>query len=246
MARAGGRAEKVSQRDPGNAGGIGAGVEGRAAAPAPGRSPALGLGVISPVAGVIDELACSDAAKLHDAVASGHGWAPSFLGHARSRASRRRRSGRSAGWLARRGRPEGAGEGRSGGGRREGGADAGLALRRRVGPAEALREAVAGFWRTYTKRRGELIGVFQASMLEAEFLDRWLDIRAEAVTRIAGEIRRAQAAGFCPGIAPVLTASALVGDAGALLLHLAGPGRRADGGAVRRRACHRHSGHYPG
>ncbi|HCU95711.1 MAG TPA: TetR/AcrR family transcriptional regulator, partial [Actinobacteria bacterium] len=39
-------------------------------------------------------------------------------------------------------------------------------------------------------------------MLEAEFLDRWLDIRAEAVTRIAGEIRRAQAAGFCPGIDP--------------------------------------------
>jgi AcrR family transcriptional regulator len=74
---------------------------------------------------------------------------------------------------------------------------------------EALREAVAGFWRTYAKRRGELIGVFQASMLEEEFLDRWLDIRAEAIGRIAREIERAQAAGFCPGIDPVLTASAL-------------------------------------
>src|SRR6266567_3519665 len=31
---------------------------------------------------------------------------------------------------------------------------------------EALREAVAGFWRTYAKRRGELIGVFQSAMLE--------------------------------------------------------------------------------
>ena len=31
---------------------------------------------------------------------------------------------------------------------------------------EALREAVAGFWRTYAKRRGELIGVFQAAMIE--------------------------------------------------------------------------------
>jgi len=74
---------------------------------------------------------------------------------------------------------------------------------------DALREAVAGFWRTYSKRRGELIGVFQASMLEEEFLDRWLDIRAEAVGRISREIERAQASGFCPGIDPVLTASAL-------------------------------------
>lgn len=74
---------------------------------------------------------------------------------------------------------------------------------------EALREAVAGFWRTYAKRQGELIGVFQAAMLEAEFLDRWLDIRAEAIGRIAGEIRRAQQDGYCPGVDPVLTASAL-------------------------------------
>jgi AcrR family transcriptional regulator len=74
---------------------------------------------------------------------------------------------------------------------------------------EALREAVAGFWRTYAKRRGELIGVFQAAMLDQEFLDRWLDIRAEAVGRIARQIRQAQSEGFCPGADPVLTASAL-------------------------------------
>ncbi|MEU7003679.1 TetR/AcrR family transcriptional regulator [Nonomuraea sp. NPDC046570] len=81
--------------------------------------------------------------------------------------------------------------------------------RRGLSGEEALREAVAGFWRTYVKRRGELIGVFQASMLEEEFLDRWLDIRAEAVGRIAAEIRRAQAEGYCPGVDSVLTASAL-------------------------------------
>jgi AcrR family transcriptional regulator len=74
---------------------------------------------------------------------------------------------------------------------------------------EALRQAVAGFWRTYAKRRGELIGIFQAAMLEGEFRDRWLKMRAEAITRIAAEIRRAQAEGFCPGVDPVLTASAL-------------------------------------
>ena len=84
-----------------------------------------------------------------------------------------------------------------------------LPYRSGLAPPDALREAVAGFWRTYAKRRGELIGVFQAAMLDAEFLSRWLDIRAEAISRIAGEIRRAQAAGFCPSVDPVLTASAL-------------------------------------
>ncbi|MFC9974381.1 TetR/AcrR family transcriptional regulator [Spirillospora sp. NPDC127200] len=82
-------------------------------------------------------------------------------------------------------------------------------FRRGESPQEALREAVAGFWRTYSARRGELIGVFQASMLEEEFRDRWLAIRAEAIERIASEVRRAQAAGYCPGVDPVLTASAL-------------------------------------
>jgi AcrR family transcriptional regulator len=45
---------------------------------------------------------------------------------------------------------------------------------------EALREAVAGFWRSYAKRRGELIGIFQAAMIEGRFRDRWLELRGEA------------------------------------------------------------------
>ncbi len=74
---------------------------------------------------------------------------------------------------------------------------------------EALREAVAGFWRTYAARRGELIGIFQAAMIEGRFRDRWLEIRGEAVGRIAAQVRRAQSDGYCPGVDPVLTASAL-------------------------------------
>jgi len=74
---------------------------------------------------------------------------------------------------------------------------------------DALREAVAGFWRTYAKRRGELIGIFQAAMVEGQFRDRWLEIRGEAVSRIAAQVRRAQSEGFCPGVDAVLTASAL-------------------------------------
>jgi AcrR family transcriptional regulator len=75
--------------------------------------------------------------------------------------------------------------------------------------ADALQEAVRGFWRTYAKRRGELIGIFQAAMIEGRFRDRWLELRLEGITRIAAQIRHAQAEGYCPGVDPLLTASAL-------------------------------------
>lgn len=76
-------------------------------------------------------------------------------------------------------------------------------------PQDALREAVAGFWHTYGQRRGELVGVFQAAMVDPEFSRRWQEIRARAIRVIATGIRRAQRDGFCPGIDPELTASAL-------------------------------------
>jgi AcrR family transcriptional regulator len=84
-----------------------------------------------------------------------------------------------------------------------------LPFRAGLARPDALREAVAGFWRTYAKRRGELIGIFQAAMVEGRFRDRWLELRGEAIRRIAGEVRGAQARGYCPGVDPVMTASAL-------------------------------------
>ena len=86
---------------------------------------------------------------------------------------------------------------------------AALPYRRGLSGEEALREAVAGFWRTYAKRRGELIGIFQAAMVEGRFRDRWLELRGEAMSRIATAVRKAQADGYCPGVDPVMTASAL-------------------------------------
>jgi hypothetical protein len=41
------------------------------------------------------------------------------------------------------------------------------------------------------------------------FRDRWLELRGEAITRVATEIRAAQSDGYCPGVDPVLAASAL-------------------------------------
>src|SRR5581483_7532181 len=52
--------------------------------------------------------------------------------------------------------------------------------------------------------REELIGIFQAAMIEGRFRDRWLELRGEAITRIAGAVRTAQADGYCPGVDPVM------------------------------------------
>ena len=57
---------------------------------------------------------------------------------------------------------------------------------------------MAGFWHTYAERRGEMIGIFQAAMTEGRFRDRWLELRGEAITRIATEIHAAQSDGYCP------------------------------------------------
>ena len=37
----------------------------------------------------------------------------------------------------------------------------------------------------------------------------WLELRGEAITRIATAVRKAQADGYCPDVDPVMTASAL-------------------------------------
>ncbi len=113
-----------------------------------------------------------------------------------------------------------------------------------AGP-EALREAVAGFWRTYAKRRGELIGIFQAAMVEGSFHDRWLELRGEAIRRIAGEVTAGAGAGLLPGCRSGHDGLGTVGHARALLLHLAGAGRR-EGRAARRRACAGRGGHHLG
>ena len=120
-----------------------------------------------------------------------------------------------------------------------------LSFRSGLTRPEALREAVAGFWRTYAKRRGELIGIFQAAMVEGRFRDRWLELRGEAVRRIAAEVRGAAGAGLLPRRRPGDDRLGPVGDARALLLHLARPGRR-EGRAVRRRARARRGGHHLG
>lgn len=76
-------------------------------------------------------------------------------------------------------------------------------------PEAALTEAIAAFWFTYRKHLAELVGVFEASMTDADFYERWQAIRSDAIRTIARGIRQAKADGFCPGLDALIAASAL-------------------------------------
>lgn len=76
-------------------------------------------------------------------------------------------------------------------------------------PSEVILESVRAHWRTYKEHLAEMVGVLQAAMLDDGFAHRWREIRGEAIDIIANGIRRAQRAGYAPGMDPLLTASAL-------------------------------------
>ncbi|WP_116999824.1 TetR/AcrR family transcriptional regulator [Desertimonas flava] len=82
-------------------------------------------------------------------------------------------------------------------------------FRRERSPEAALHGAIAAFYRHYQTRLPEAIGIFQASMVNPDFAAQWREIRTNGVRTIALGIRRAQAAGFAPGLDPLLAASAL-------------------------------------
>jgi AcrR family transcriptional regulator len=88
---------------------------------------------------------------------------------------------------------------------------AALAVLRKSGvPAdEFLRGAIATWISNYRAHIAEMAGVFQASMVEDDFRQLWSSIRAEAIGMIAGGVTRAQSEGKCPGLDPLLAASAL-------------------------------------
>jgi AcrR family transcriptional regulator len=81
--------------------------------------------------------------------------------------------------------------------------------RKGIPPVEALREAIGAFWHHYRQRLPEIVGVFEASMIDPDFAATWQQIRTDGVRTIAVGIRQAQAQGFAPGLDPDLAASAL-------------------------------------
>jgi AcrR family transcriptional regulator len=74
---------------------------------------------------------------------------------------------------------------------------------------DVMLASAAAYWESYKTHLAELVGVFQVAMVDDRFAQRWRDIRVAGIETIKSGIDRAQAAGYCPGIDPWLTAGAL-------------------------------------
>lgn len=73
----------------------------------------------------------------------------------------------------------------------------------------ALRRAIAAFWRLYTERLPEIVGIMQAAMVVPSFAAQWQEIHREGTQLVAQGIRQSQREGWAPGLDPELAASAL-------------------------------------
>lgn len=77
-------------------------------------------------------------------------------------------------------------------------------------PYERVLRSARAHWETYREWLAEMVGVFQLAMINEEFARYWQELCDEAVAGIAETVVRAQREGYCPGIDPRLTASAIV------------------------------------
>lgn len=84
------------------------------------------------------------------------------------------------------------------------------AYRHGVPPRERVLESARAHWRTYRERLAEMVGVFQLAMINDEFARFWRELCEDAIASVAESVVRAQREGYCPGIDPRLTASAIV------------------------------------
>ncbi|OLT27323.1 TetR family transcriptional regulator [Actinomadura sp. CNU-125] len=77
-------------------------------------------------------------------------------------------------------------------------------------PMEGIRAAVRAYWTTYRKYLAEMVGVFQMSMTDEAFAERWREHRAIGIRVVRAGIRNAEKSGHPAGVAPGLLASAIV------------------------------------
>ena len=84
----------------------------------------------------------------------------------------------------------------------------------RIPPAsnaeEGVRTAVTAYWQTYQRYLPEMIGLFQMSMTDNAFLERWRENRAVGIKQILIGLRRVQGGGLDIGLPLDVLASALV------------------------------------
>jgi len=77
-------------------------------------------------------------------------------------------------------------------------------------PAEGVRSAVTAYWTTYKKYLPEMIGLFQMSMMDEEFQQRWRENRASGIRQVLAGLQRADRSGQQIRLPLDLLASALV------------------------------------
>lgn len=76
-------------------------------------------------------------------------------------------------------------------------------------PYDVIHELCSVYWTSCKKHAPELAAIFQASMLDERFANRWREIRADARATIAAGIRALDEAGVVKNPEPEATASAL-------------------------------------
>jgi AcrR family transcriptional regulator len=77
-------------------------------------------------------------------------------------------------------------------------------------PEAGIRAAVTAYWTTYKKYLPEIIGLFQMSMLDETFRQRWRSNRASGIEQILSGLQGAERAGYRIGLPLDALASALV------------------------------------
>jgi AcrR family transcriptional regulator len=78
-----------------------------------------------------------------------------------------------------------------------------------LSPRQAVEEGVRAYWETYRDHLGEMVGVFQASMMDPAFARRWREIRSGAIAIVADLVRDLQETGHCRDLEPDLAGSAV-------------------------------------
>lgn len=95
-------------------------------------------------------------------------------------------------------------------------------------PRERVAASARAHWETYREWLAEMVGVFQLAMVNDDFAQVWDELCAEAIAGIAEEVTRAQERGYCPGVDPHLTATAIVGMMNMFSYEKLANGRAAD------------------
>ncbi|MBN0973270.1 MULTISPECIES: TetR/AcrR family transcriptional regulator [unclassified Gordonia (in: high G+C Gram-positive bacteria)] len=81
---------------------------------------------------------------------------------------------------------------------------------RHTEPEASVRAAVTAYWTTYKKYLPEIIGLFQMSMTDDDFRNRWLANRVSGVKQVLSGLHGAERAGYSIGLPLEPLASALV------------------------------------